>query len=123
MYLSRGCTCPGDVPAQGGVPAWGVYLPRGCTCPGGVLAEGVPAWGVPDRGQGTCPEGVPAQGAYLLRGAPAQGGFLSRYPPVNRMTDRWKILPCPKLLLRAVNIMQKFSWLLNVTVSLYVLHY
>ena len=35
-----GDTCLGGVPAQGGVPAWGVYLPKGCTCPGGVPAGG-----------------------------------------------------------------------------------
>ena len=40
-----------------GVPALG-----GCTCPGGVLAQR----GVPARGC-TCPGGVPAQGGYLPR--------------------------------------------------------
>ena len=36
VYLPRGCTC------SGGVPARGVYLPRGSTCPEGL----VPTWGV-----------------------------------------------------------------------------
>ena len=54
--------------------------------------------------------GVTCPGVYLLGGVPAQGGVPARgggggyLPPVNRMTDRCKILPCPKLRLRAVNI-------------------
>ena len=86
---AQGGTCPGGEPAQGGEPAWGylprgVYLPRediparGCTCLGGV-----PAWGC------TCPGGW---GVYLLRYSP--------------LWTEWqtgaKILPCPRLRLRAV---------------------
>ena len=52
--LLRGVYLPGEVPVQGGVPAWGVYLPGG-----------VPAWG-----------GVPAGGVYLPR------GYLARYSPL-----------------------------------------
>ena len=56
-----GCTFLG-----GGVPARGVYLPRGCTCLGGVPAWGVSAGGgVPARGMGYLPGGV-----YLPRYSP-----------------------------------------------------
>ena len=128
MHCSRGCTwswgctcpeggvpAPGAVPARGrtsleGVPAWGVYLPGGvcilggvpawgCTCLGVYLVLGgylllgdVPARGVaPAWGGCTCPRGVPACGV------PTQ------VPP---LWTEWqtgvKILPCPKLRLRAV---------------------
>ena len=79
---SGGCT-----PGPGGctVPGLGVYLVRG----------GAPGlWGV----------------VYLVRGGTWSGGlwggYLARHslPPVNRMTNRSKILPCPKLRLRAVRI-------------------
>ena len=99
VYLARGCTCPGGVPARGtcpggvpsrgkrylpgGVPAGkgvylpgGVYLPRVCTCLG--TCWGVSAWGVTYQGvypprRCTYPGGVPAQGVYLPGGVPAQG--------------------------------------------------
>ena len=88
--LTRGCTCPGGVPAWGvyllggctcprergrgkeGVPAWGVYLHRGCTCWRGMYLLGVylPGGGLPARGylpRGcTCPGGVPDQGCTCL---------------------------------------------------------
>ena len=52
----KGSTCPG-----------GVYLPRGCTGPGGVPAQGVHLpMGVYLPGGG----GVPAQGGYLPRYSP-----------------------------------------------------
>ena len=73
VYLPAG-TCPGvylpgEVPTQGGVPAWGVYLPGG-TCLGVYLLGG------------TCP------GAYLPRGVYLPGGYLPRCspPPVDRQT-------------------------------------
>ena len=79
--------------------AEGVYLPRGvCTCLGGVPAGDctgggvVPARGCTCRG-GTCPGGVDLPGGCTCPGT----------PPL-RMTDRCKILPCPKLRLRAVKM-------------------
>ena len=61
------------VPAQEGVPAWGVCTGQGaggCTCWGGCTCPGdVPAWGVPAQ--------VP-------------------HPPVNRMTDRCKNITLPQ---------------------------
>ena len=100
----------------GSVPTQGVYLPGGvpalggCTCLGGICLGGVPArgylpeggvpahWGVPAWGGCTCPgeRGVPAQGVHL-----SGGGYLPRYSPMNRIAGA-KILPCPKLHLRAV---------------------
>ena len=67
-----GCTCPGSVPGWEGVPVQGVYLPKG----------GVPAWGV-----------------YLPGGCTCLGT-----PPreQNSCHTLLKILPCPKLRLRAV---------------------
>ena len=61
VYLPRGCTCPGGVPAGGAVYLLGrVYLPRGCICPGGVLSRGV----------------------YLPGGCTCPGGYLPRYLPL-----------------------------------------
>ena len=86
-----------------GVPA-GVYLPRGCTFLGVYLPGGVPARGVP-AGGGVPAWGVPAGGVPVQGGVPAQGGYLPRYSP---LWTEWqtgaKILPCPKLRLRAVII-------------------
>ena len=65
---------PGGIVYPGGVPGLGVYLVLGgVSCPGGV----------PGPGGGTC---------------------LGTPPPVNRMTGQTdvKILPYPKLCLRAV---------------------
>ena len=101
VYLPGGCTCLGGT--FQGIPAQGV-----CTCPGGVPAwGGLPAWGVPSRGY--LPRGdVPARGVYLPR------GYLPRLPPPSEQNPgypppQWtewqigeKILPCPKLRLRAV---------------------
>ena len=88
VYLPRGCTCQGGMCTcrgvgctwLGGCICWGwVYLPRGCTCLGGV----------------------PAQGEYLLGDAPAQ---VLPCCEQNSWHMLLKILPCPKLRLRAVNI-------------------
>ena len=54
---ARGYLPEGGVPGHSGVPAQGrgVYLPRGCTCPGGVPAQGVPAQVLPPHEQnGRC---------------------------------------------------------------------
>ena len=106
VYLPWG-TCPGGVPARG-VPAQ-----EGCTCQRGVTAWGVPAQGVylpkgvylpgevPARR--VCPGGYLPGGVYLPGGCTCTGVYLPRYyPTVNRMTDRCKILPCPRLHLRPV---------------------
>ena len=79
-----GCTCQGVYPSGGylprgsDVPAQGVYLPRGCTCPGGVPAQGVyMPGGVHAHGvylPTGCTWGVPAHRVYL--GAPTQGVYL-----------------------------------------------
>ena len=77
--VKQECIPVGYVPARG-VHAWRVYLP------GGVPAGGVPAGGVPAGGC-TC-----------------QRQYLHRYSP--HLWTEWqtgaKILPCPKLCLRAV---------------------
>ena len=39
LTVSQHALWLGGVPAQGGVPTLGVYLPRGCTCLGGVPAQ------------------------------------------------------------------------------------
>ena len=106
------------LPGEGGVPAGGGTC-WGCTCWGGVPVGGVPAGGVPARGC-TCSERVYLPwgwGMYLLVGVPARGGvylpvvstcqwgYLPRCSP---LWTEWqtgaKILSCPKLRLRAVNI-------------------
>ena len=92
VYLSMGCTCPGDVPARGvnkprGVPAQGVYLPGG-----------VPAWGCTCPGGCTCQGGVPTQG-----GVPVQGVSAQVLPSVNRMTDRCKNITLPQTLFAGSN--------------------
>ena len=67
-----------------------MYLVRGvCLAQGMYLVQG----GVPGPGVVPGPGGV-----YLVPGGYTCPGT----PPVNRMTDRCKILPCPKLRLRAV---------------------
>ena len=81
------CIPPAHWPSVGGVPAWG------CTCPGGVPARGcVPARGLPAWG-------YLSGGVYLPRGDSTWAGT----PP---LWTEWqtgaKILPCPKLRLRAV---------------------
>ena len=120
-----GCTClvwgvylvwggvylvPGGVPAwsQGGVPTWS----GGCTWSQGVYLPGlggVPAWswgGVPAWSQGGCTCLV--WGGYL----PGLWGYLPGLPgglPGQVLPPLWtewhtlmKILPCPKLRLRAI---------------------
>ena len=107
MHCSGGWTCWGCTFL--GVYLLGVYLPGECTCQGAVSAKGdVPAtgctcWGVYPLG------GVSASGVYLPRwvylpgGCTCQEGYLPRYSP---LWTEWqtgaKILPCPKLRLRAV---------------------
>ena len=81
------------VPAREDVPAWGMYLVTG-----DVPARG----GVPGPGGSHLPGG-----RYLSGGVPVQGVYLSRYPPLEQ--NSWnmllKILPSPKLRLRAVKIL------------------
>ena len=94
VYLPRGVTCPGGVVyLPGGVPARGCTCPGGCTYPGG----GVPAWGV------YLPGGVPARGCTCQGEGTCPGGTCPGTPP---LWTEWqtgaKILPCPKLRLRAV---------------------
>ena len=76
---------PGCCPYLPACTASRGYLPRGCTCPGDVYLAG--EWGVY----------LPVEG-----GVPAWG-YLPRYSP---LWTEWqtgaKILPCPKLRLRAV---------------------
>ena len=78
--ICGGCTCPGGVPA------------------GGYLRGGVPAWVVPAQGVNQ-PGGVPT------RGCTCPGVTCPGTPPCEQY-DRQvaKILPCPKLRLRAVII-------------------
>ena len=97
VYLPRGCICLVGVPAGGDVSAWG-----------GVPAGGVPTWGctclgvVPAPAQGgTCWGGLP------LGGVPA-GGYLPP-PPWTEWQTGAKILPCPKLRLRAVITPKSFK--------------
>ena len=90
MHCSGGCTWSWVVYLiPGGVPGpWGVYLPGGVPCPWGCTwSGGVPA----QQGVCTCLGGVPTQGV------PAQV-----LPPWTEWQIGAKILPCPKLRLRAV---------------------
>ena len=99
-YISVGCVPPACCPylpactaPKGGVPG-----PRGCTWSREVylvVRGGVPGLkGVPGLGSVTGPGRV-----YLV-----QGGYLPRYSPCEQ--NSWhtllKIIPCPKLRLRAV---------------------
>ena len=98
---ARGCTCLG-VYLPWGVPALGCtclgYLSRGCTWLGGI-----PAWGY-------LPGGVPAEGFTCPGWCTCPGGTCPCTPP---LWTEWqtgaKILPSPKLRLRAVNINKKWS--------------
>ena len=83
VYLPRGVCLPRRCTCTGGVPAQGVYLPGGS----GVPAQG----GVPVQG-GTCPGRVYLPGGYLPASPHGQ----------NSWHTLLKILPCPKLRLRAV---------------------
>ena len=57
-------------------------------------------WGiVPAKGWCTCPEGCTCLGV----GVPARGVYLPRYSPLEDRQTGAKILPCPKLRLRAVS--------------------
>ena len=145
------CTCPGGVPTLGvyllgvylpwgtcpggyswlGVYLLGVYLPRGvpvqgCTCWGGCTYPGGCTYlGVPLPGGMYLPGGVPAQGVYLLRlDVPAQGGVPAQVLPLceqNSWYTLLKILPCPKLRLRANYI--SISYKHNVThLELFISH-
>ena len=80
VYLPRG------VPALGGrgCTCQAVYLPRRCTClgdvpaPGSVPARGVPARGVPTQGgvpaqRGTCAGGVVPSGGVSTQGGTCPG--------------------------------------------------
>ena len=78
MYLVWGVyLVPGGVPSLGGTWSWGVYLVWGYLVLGGVLGPGVPG-----LGGGTCPDTPPCEQNDRQTGV--------------------KILPCPKLRLRAV---------------------
>ena len=111
--VPRGCTCPGGctwsqgIPGPGGVPG-----PGGCTWFwGGYLV-----WGVCLLGRCTWSWGVPgSRGGIPARGVPGPGGYLPRYPPCEQ--NVWqtgvKILPCPKLRLRAVITFHENQWNLH----------
>ena len=103
QHALLGGTCPGDS-YPGGVPAWGVCLPREVY----LLRRDVPAQGsggVPAGGGVPAQGGVPAWEVYLPRGV-----YLSRREvPAQVLPPLWtewqtgtKILPYPKLRLRAV---------------------
>ena len=98
LPVSSSMHCSGGVPGPGGL-----YLVRGYLVlrevylvPGGYLVRGHLVWGE---------ECTWSWGMYLVPwGYLVPGGTWSRggvptqvLPPVNRMTDRCKILPCPKL--------------------------
>ena len=71
-----------------------------------LLPGGVPARGVPARGC-TCPGGCTCQGVYLPEGCTCQWvGYLPRYssPLWTEWQTGTKILPCPKIHLRAGKI-------------------
>ena len=93
LLVSPSMHCSGGAPVPGGVPEWGVYL-----------NGGLPAWGVYLPGGCTAQGGVPAQGSVPARGSvPAQGDTPPVTPPQqNSWHALLKILPCPKLGLRAV---------------------
>ena len=87
----------GREPGPGGVCSWvGGLLFGGCL----VLVRG----------------GLPLGGAWS-RGVVSQHA-LSQTPPVNRMTNRCNILPCPKLRLRAIIT----SWFSSGQVKFEVTH-
>ena len=120
-----GCLVPGGSPCQGGasfpeggLPArevsllGGCLLPRGCLLPGGCLPPRrgcLPAGGSPCQGGlllggclllGWClpPGGLPAGGVPPSRGSP----WWETPPLLTEWQTGVKILPCPKLRLRAV---------------------
>ena len=128
MYTTRLLTVSPSMHYAGG----GVCSGGGGVCTGGCLVPGVPGWGclllggvclrVPGPGGVPGPRGVPGPGGCLLPGSGylLLGGALSQgvcsggicyrqtpHPPVNRFLTYamlLKILPCPKLRLRAVNM-------------------
>ena len=78
VYLLGWCTCPGGVPAQGGVPG-------GFTCQGVYLV-----WGGVPAGWSTCPGGcVPVRGCTCPGGCTypgVVGGTCPGTPPVDKQT-------------------------------------
>ena len=142
MSTARSLTIVGGgVPARGylpgrGVPAQGDTCPGGgCTCLGGtcregacwgVPAQGVPAWGVPAWGRGvscdlshhafdvTCM--LPPLQLSVSTSAAAYivwpRCMLGYTPSVTEWQTGAKILPCPKLRLRAVTtiIYKRSDW-------------
>ena len=93
---------------QGYLVWGGVYLVPGGTCSGGCTCSGgYLVWG-----------GTWSGGMYLVPGVPAPGGTWSGTPP---LWTEWqtgaKILPCPKLRLRAVKIQYSLYVCLYVSIS------
>ena len=99
---AQGVAGPGGVPGPRGVPAWGVYLVRGaCTWSGGVyLVQGC-TWSMGCTWSGGC---TWSWEVYLPGGVPAWGVPTQVLPLWTEWQTGVKILPCPKLRLRAVII-------------------
>ena len=108
MHTARLLTVSPSMHCSGGCLLWGVSAPGGSALAGGAWSRGV----VPGPG-GVCCRGC------LLQGVPGPGGVVSQHalrqtPPhceQNSLHTLLKILPCPKLRLRAVII--HFSVLTN----------
>ena len=120
VYLVWGCTWSGGVPGLGVYLIWGMYLVWGVGTwsggwgpgPGGVPGPGVYLFGggVPGPG-GTWSGGCTWSGRHLVwEGVPGLGGGVPGPGGVpGQVLPRWtewqtgvKLLPCPKLRLRAV---------------------
>ena len=106
MRTARSLTVSPSMLCSGGALSGGCLVLEGCLLPRGAWSQGG-AW-----------SRVGASGGCLLWGVPAPGGgVVSQHalrqtpPPVDRILDTrfWTILPCPKLRLRAVNILVVFQ--------------
>ena len=106
---SRGCTGPGGVPGPRGVylVLGGVYLVGGCTWSGGCTWFGGCTWshrvhlvlgGVPGPTGGTCPGTPPCEQTHTCKNITFAWGLgVGQTPsPINRMTDRCKIITLPQ---------------------------
>ena len=115
VYLVLGMSAPGGVNLvlEGGVCSKGVSAPGECTWSLGCLHQG----GVCIRGcllkGGVCSMGVSAPGGYLVLGGLLKGGVCSGgcllHAGCVQSCMLLKILPCPKLHLRAVKTKSKKS--------------
>ena len=107
--VEQGCIPEGCVPPTHWPYGWGGRAWQGGMCVAGGVRGREHAW---------------QEGACVAGGVHGRGARLACMPPVNRMTDAWKTLPCRKLRLRVVTSMD-LAWLKHThsyKTSLWVVH-